>query len=144
MSESVLLVIDIQVGNVTGDESAWESDRLLRVIGGLVDEARAAGTPVVHVQHRGGAGDPDEPGTPGFLIHPRIAPQVQSPRKVLVRILRSQFGHVNLGEQSIKGGFVLLKLRLDAGANLWGKVGASTATAPFADIVTPEGLRRQQ
>jgi len=40
VSESVLLVIDVQVGNVTGDESAWESDRLLRVIGGLVDEAR--------------------------------------------------------------------------------------------------------
>lgn len=36
--------------------------------------ARAAGVPVVHVQHCGPEGAIDQPGTPGWEIHPAIAP----------------------------------------------------------------------
>lgn len=43
-----LVVIDLQNGVVEG---AYERDRVVRNIGGLVDKAREAGVPVVWVQH---------------------------------------------------------------------------------------------
>ena len=36
--------------------------------------ARSAGSLIVHLQNDGAPGTVDEPGTPGWLIHPKVAP----------------------------------------------------------------------
>ena len=40
----------------------------------LVARARAARVPIVFVRNNGGIGDPDEPWTPGWEIHPALRP----------------------------------------------------------------------
>src|SRR5450631_2618238 len=45
----------------------------------LLEKARAAQTPVIYVQHDGPAGHGLEVGTPGWQIHPIIAPQPTEP-----------------------------------------------------------------
>jgi nicotinamidase-related amidase len=69
-----LLVIDVQVG-IMNDVA--HADELLQTLAGLLTRARAAGMPVIHVQH-------DEPGelephTPVWEIHPAIAPHPGEP-----------------------------------------------------------------
>ena len=46
--DTALLVIDMQVGNVA---HAYQKDAIVARLAGLIAEARAAGTPVVFVQH---------------------------------------------------------------------------------------------
>ena len=72
---TVLLVVDIQEGSLTEKEPVFESEHLIGVISKLVQQARSEGLPVAFVQHCGGPGDPDEPGTDGHPIHRAIAPQ---------------------------------------------------------------------
>ena len=47
-SDTALLVIDMQIGNVA---NAYRRDEIVTRLAGLVAEARMAGTPVVFVQH---------------------------------------------------------------------------------------------
>ncbi|NKB70506.1 MAG: isochorismatase family protein [Candidatus Latescibacteria bacterium] len=72
---TALLVIDIQAGSFTDSEPAYDGQALLARICTLVDQCRAAAMPIVYIQHCGGPGDPDEPGTDGWPIHPLIVPQ---------------------------------------------------------------------
>jgi nicotinamidase-related amidase len=51
-------------------DAAVVTDRLVT----LLAAARAAGALVVHLQHDGAPGTVDEPGTPGWCIHPKVAP----------------------------------------------------------------------
>ncbi|MBN1217567.1 MAG: cysteine hydrolase, partial [Anaerolineae bacterium] len=51
-------------------------DILLAKIAGLITQAHAAAVPVIYVQHCGPEGAIDQPGTPGWEIHPAIAPGV--------------------------------------------------------------------
>jgi nicotinamidase-related amidase len=69
-----LLVIDVQVGNFDEAAPVHGGSELLSTIGGLIARARAVGTPVIYVQHCGPKGAIDQPGAPGWEIHPEIAP----------------------------------------------------------------------
>jgi nicotinamidase-related amidase len=77
---TALLIIDVQTAILEGAPLKNErevldkfSDVLAR-INRLLVMARASKTPVIYVQHDGGLGDPLETGTPGWRIHPQIAP----------------------------------------------------------------------
>jgi nicotinamidase-related amidase len=65
---SALVVVDVQVGVVDG---AWEADRVVGNVARAVERARAAGVPVVWVQHQ------DEelvPDTPAWQWVPELVP----------------------------------------------------------------------
>jgi len=74
MGKTALIVIDTQVNMFDEDVSVYESDRILKVIGTLTQKARAAGREVIYIRNNGPAGEPDQPGTRGWHIHPAIAP----------------------------------------------------------------------
>ncbi|HWA42098.1 MAG TPA: cysteine hydrolase family protein [Hypericibacter adhaerens] len=76
---TALVVIDVQNGMFESDPPPYRGDVVLSRIAGLLDRARAAGTPVFHVQHDGGPGDPLAKGTPGFDHHPMVAPRGGEP-----------------------------------------------------------------
>jgi nicotinamidase-related amidase len=69
-----LVVIDVQQGMFAEAQPPHRGDDLLKTIRALQDRARAAGLPVVHVQHDGGDGDPLARGSEGFAIHGDVAP----------------------------------------------------------------------
>src|SRR3954452_6988741 len=67
-SKGALVVVDVQVGVM---DDAWEADRVVGNVARAVDRARAAGVPVVWVQHR------DEelvPDTPAWEWVPELVP----------------------------------------------------------------------
>ncbi len=74
MSATALLIIDMQVGNFSEPEPIWNGNELLLKVKNLIIKARSAQIPIIFVQNMGGKGDPDEYGTPGWEIHPSIAP----------------------------------------------------------------------
>ncbi|MBN1287154.1 MAG: cysteine hydrolase [Anaerolineae bacterium] len=71
---TALLVVDVQTANFDGKTMPpiHDGERLLANVGKLIQKARAAGAPVVYIQHT----DSDaERGTPGWQIHPAVAPK---------------------------------------------------------------------
>lgn len=71
--KTALLVIDVQHDVV---EDGFDSQGVVERIASVVDAARAAGTPVVYIQHE------DEwmtPGSEGWHIRPEVAPIVGEP-----------------------------------------------------------------
>jgi len=74
MSETVLLIIDMQVGNFSEPDPIYKGNELLAKVKSLIARARSAQIPIVYVQNNGGSGDPDEYDTPGWKFHPSIAP----------------------------------------------------------------------
>lgn len=67
---TALLVIDVQVGLIVGDNPVYQADTILERIASLIGQARAAGTPVIYVQDK----DVGGVGTPDWQIHPAVAP----------------------------------------------------------------------
>lgn len=76
MSEdTALLVIDVQVGMFAEPDLPNRAPELLATIRSLLDRARAVQVPVIYIQHGSDrAGHPLQLGTPGWPIHPAIAP----------------------------------------------------------------------
>ncbi|MFQ5758223.1 MAG: cysteine hydrolase family protein [Candidatus Bathyarchaeia archaeon] len=74
MCDTALLIIDMQVGNFSGPDPIYRGNELLERVKSLIIKARSAQTPILYVQNNGGSGDPDEYGTPGWEIHPSVAP----------------------------------------------------------------------
>lgn len=74
MGERALIVIDVQQAVYDEIDPAYDAPGFLQRLTGLIDSARAAGVPVIHVQHDSGPGDSLEHGTPGWAIHPAIVP----------------------------------------------------------------------
>jgi nicotinamidase-related amidase len=72
--DTALLVIDVQVGVVDWSEPGLEKSRVLKSINDLLARARASNTPVIYVQHDGYEGGPLTVGSPGWEIHPSVAP----------------------------------------------------------------------
>jgi nicotinamidase-related amidase len=68
--ETALLVIDMQAGMF--EEGVYEGERLLTVLQGVIAKARAAGVPVIYVQHNEENGLVH--GTPAWEVHPAVAP----------------------------------------------------------------------
>ena len=80
-AKGALLVIDVQRG-IMDDPRLARKEEIDRAFGetvariaALIDRARAASVPVIYIQHDGGRGHRLEPGTPGWLLRPEIAPQ---------------------------------------------------------------------
>jgi len=71
---TALLVVDTQAGVVAG---AHDRDAVVATIGRLVDKARAAGVPVVWVQH---SGDELAKGSDEWQIAPELTPAGSEPR----------------------------------------------------------------
>lgn len=70
---TTLLLLDLQRGRLEAPKPVPGAARLIRAAAELLERARAAGVPVVHVRHDGAAGDPDAPGTAGWeLYHPIV------------------------------------------------------------------------
>jgi nicotinamidase-related amidase len=75
VSPKALLVIDTQVNMFDESLPVYDADGMISRIGGLIEQARAAGVPVIYIQNNGPQGDVDEPGTPGWEILPALKPQ---------------------------------------------------------------------
>lgn len=73
-ADTALLVIDVQVGMFPESDPVYAGDVLLERIRALIAKARACAVPVIHVQHNEGAGEPLESNSPGWQIHPAVAP----------------------------------------------------------------------
>jgi nicotinamidase-related amidase len=71
---TALLVIDVQVCNSEDATPVHAGSDLLAKISTLITRARASGVSVVYVQHCGLDGAVDHPGTPGWRVHPAVAP----------------------------------------------------------------------
>src|SRR3954466_6362559 len=74
-----LVVIDVQVGIIEGPPAVSDADRVVAHIGKLLAGARAAGAPVVFVQHQGAPGHRVAAGSRGWAIDPRITPLPAEP-----------------------------------------------------------------
>lgn len=83
MSETALLVIDVQVaimdGSEEGDLPAYHRDQVLARIGELLAKARTAKAPVIYVQHEHATFPPMRAGAPGWHIHPAVTPRPGDP-----------------------------------------------------------------
>jgi nicotinamidase-related amidase len=77
---TALLVIDVQVEVITGETPSYDHEGVLRRIGGLLERARSAGTPVIFVQHEEAGYPPMNVGAGGWQIHPAVAPLAEEPR----------------------------------------------------------------
>ena len=73
-NDTALLVIDVQVCNFEDAAPVYGGSDLLAKISRLIAQARTVGVPVVYVQHCGPEDAIDQSGTPGWEIHPAIAP----------------------------------------------------------------------
>ncbi len=77
-TDAALLVIDVQVAIMDGPDPSFppahRRDEVLAHIAGLLAKARAAKVPVIFVQHDEPDFPPMTPGSPGWQIHPAVAP----------------------------------------------------------------------
>ncbi|MFB9378221.1 isochorismatase family protein [Kineococcus gynurae] len=71
---TALVLVDVQRNLVEGPHAVPAAPALRVGLDTLLRRARAAGAVVVHVQHEGPPGSPDEPGTPGWELHHPPAP----------------------------------------------------------------------
>jgi nicotinamidase-related amidase len=69
-----LLILDAQVNMFAEGGSVFEGDKVLQKICDLIAKARVKRASIIYVQNNGAEGDPDLPGTPGWQIHPAVAP----------------------------------------------------------------------
>lgn len=74
MPNLALLVLDMQLGNFTDLNPIFNGEVLISKIKSLIIKMRSGQIPIIYVQNNGSKGDPDEPGTVGWQIHPSIAP----------------------------------------------------------------------
>ncbi|MES2789696.1 MAG: isochorismatase family protein [Planctomycetota bacterium] len=75
-----LLVVDMQVGFVTGVDAVPQNRDLLEATAILIGLARAAGVLVIFLQNDGPVGAIDEPNQPGWSLY--FAPQ---PEEIVIR-----------------------------------------------------------
>jgi streptothricin hydrolase len=69
------LLIDAQQGLLDGEAAVPDAAGVLSRLVTLLAAARSAGTLIIHLQNDGAAGSLDEPGTPGWFIHEKVAPE---------------------------------------------------------------------
>lgn len=72
--DTALLLIDTQV-NMFAPDPVYDANGLLSRLVDLLAQARATQLVVAYAQNNGGPEDPDAPHTPGWEIHPALAPQ---------------------------------------------------------------------
>ena len=74
---TALLVIDVQSGLM--NKQSFRREDVLNTITTLLQAARTADIPVIYIQHDGPEGSGLEPETPGWQIHPAVAPAPDEP-----------------------------------------------------------------
>src|SRR5690242_11954483 len=79
---TALVLIDAQQGLLEGETAIPEAAGLLNRLVMLLAAARSAGTLIIHLQNDGAPGALDEPGKPGWFIHPKVTP---APGEVVLR-----------------------------------------------------------
>jgi nicotinamidase-related amidase len=79
LNPTALLVIDAQVGLFEGASRSTETISRIRQ---LIDRARERTVPVVYLQHDGDPGGSLAVGSPGWQIHPELAP---GPQDLVIR-----------------------------------------------------------
>lgn len=72
---TALVVVDAQRGLLDGETAVPHAINVIDHIRTVLASARSAGALVVHLQNDGAPGTPDEPGMPGWFIHPHVAPE---------------------------------------------------------------------
>jgi nicotinamidase-related amidase len=75
MTNTALLLIDVQVNMFAQGSSVFDGEKVLNTISSLITRARSTHLPIFYVQNNGGENDPDLPGTPGWQIHPAVTPE---------------------------------------------------------------------
>ena len=70
-TDTALIIIDVQIALVDGANPVYRLGTLLENISTLIAQARSTGTPIIYIQDN----DVDEIGSPGWQIHPTIAPE---------------------------------------------------------------------
>jgi nicotinamidase-related amidase len=73
--DTSLLLLDAQINMFDPSEPVFGAQHLLETLQSLLAKTRASNIPVVYIQNNGSEGYPDQPNTPGWFIHPSIAPQ---------------------------------------------------------------------
>jgi streptothricin hydrolase len=72
---TALLVIDAQQGLLDGKTAVPDATAVIHRIKIVLAAARFAGALIIHLQNDGAPGTLDEPGTPGWFIHPEVTPE---------------------------------------------------------------------
>ncbi|MFX0205992.1 MAG: cysteine hydrolase family protein [Candidatus Hodarchaeota archaeon] len=75
MARCALIILDMQKGNFMEPQPIFNGEKLVAKIVLLINKMRSVHIPIVYIQNNGGSGDPDEPGTAGWEIHPSIEPR---------------------------------------------------------------------
>lgn len=70
---TALLIIDAQV-DMFEPNPVYGSEQVLTTLESVLAQARQANLPVIFVQHNEAPGEPLEPETSGWYIHPALAP----------------------------------------------------------------------
>ena len=73
MTTTALILIDAQA-NMFAPDPVYDGKAVLARLKELAGRARAAGVPVIFIRNNGGPDDPDAPHSPGWAIHPALAP----------------------------------------------------------------------
>ncbi|MBE1537920.1 cysteine hydrolase family protein [Actinomadura algeriensis] len=107
LSSGTLVLIDFQNTYRTGVMALPDADRALDAAGRLLERARAAGVPVVHVVHDGGEGSPYDVRAEIGQIAPHVAPR--DGETVVVKRFPNSFHETDLLD---------VLRRLDAGPDL--------------------------
>lgn len=76
---TALLIIDAQQGLLEGERAVPDSAAFIEHLVALLTAARSAGALIIHLQNDGAQGTLDEPGTPGWFIHPKLSPEAGEP-----------------------------------------------------------------
>ena len=70
-TDTALLIVDVQTELVAGKNSVYQLNALLENLSALIAWSRKTGIPIIYIQDN----DVDEIGSPGWQIHPAIAPE---------------------------------------------------------------------
>lgn len=101
-SESAVIIIDAQNEYVNGKLPLVNIEPALDNIAILLKAARAAGAPVIHVQHKGRAGGLFDPGADAFKLAPQAASEAGE--TIVEKPLPNAFAQTSLQDELAKTG----------------------------------------
>jgi nicotinamidase-related amidase len=101
-SESAVVIIDAQNEYVNGKLPLVGIAPALDNIAILLKAARAAGSPIIHVQHKGRAGGLFDPGADAFQLAPQAAQM--SGEAIVEKPLPNAFAQTNLQDLLVNAG----------------------------------------
>ncbi|MFF1875536.1 isochorismatase family protein [Kitasatospora herbaricolor] len=80
---NALILVDAQRDMLEGETAVEQAETFRAALFELLERARAAGVPIVHVQNDGAVGEPDQPWTPGWELSFRALPGEPVVRKAV-------------------------------------------------------------